>query len=219
MTASYQEIKTLEALTGARETLLDPECGPQDVESALQTAVDALEKTGVDPEPVVEHLNKHIQLTGEDGFPSTSRRQCHSTLSRVQAELRQEFGASPGPDCPQCGTALPRGTSETYCAECRTGSLDPKEESSQEVASTVELVSQILESAEDATNLNLNSDNSTNVHVGNQQTTHDTNNTNININSNNSTNVDIDGEIDRDITIPDGPGSDIKISNGDESSE
>ena len=211
MTASYQEIKTLEALTGAREALLDPECGPQDVESALQTAVDALEKTGIDPEPVVEHLNKHIQLTGEDGFPSTSRRQCHSTLSRVQDELRQEFGASPGPDCRRCGTALPRGTSETYCAECRTDSLDPQEE----VASTGGLVNQMLESVEDVTNLNLNSDNSTNVYVGNKQTNRDSNNTNLNINSNNSTNVDIEGEMDGDLTILNDVGSDTEIANGD----
>jgi len=214
MTASYQEIKTLEALTGAREALLDPECGPQDVESALQTAVDALEKTGIDPDPVVEHLNKHVQLTGEDGFPSTSRRQCHSTLSRVQDELRQEFGASPGPECRQCGTTLPRGTSEKYCAECRTDSLDPKEE----VASTGGLVNQMLGSVEDATNLNLNSDNSTNVYVGNKKTNRNSSNKNININSNNSTNVDVEGEIDGDITIVNDVGSDTEIANGDGSS-
>jgi len=219
MTASYQEIKTLEALTGAREALLDPECGPQDVESALQTAVDALEKTGIDPEPVVEHLNKHVQLTGEDGFPSTSRRQCHSTLSRVQDELRQEFGASLGPDCRQCGTTLPRGISEAYCAECRTDSLDPMEEPFQEVASTGDLVNQMLGPIEDATNLNLNSDNSTNVYVGNNQTNRDSNNTNININSNNSTNVDIAEELDGDITILTDVDSDTEISNDDGSSE
>jgi len=156
MANSRRENQTLEMFSEAREIVLHPDCEPREVRRALEDAVEALERHDVDPTPIQQHLDKHEELTGDSGFPPDSRKDCLDTLRRVHRSLRDSFDVTATLDCVRCGSAIPTSADRDLCSECRQGGGDI--ETTDEGANTVEKTEISIQ----GTNINFNSDNSTN---------------------------------------------------------
>jgi len=156
MTDSRRENQTLEAFSEAREIIFHPDCGPREVRNALEDAIEALERHDMDPTPIQHHLDKHEELTGDSGFPPDSRKDCLDTLRRVHGTLRDSFDVSATLDCVRCGSAIPASADRDLCSECRQDGGDT--ERTDRDAKAVEKTEISIQ----GTNINFNSDNSTN---------------------------------------------------------